>query len=114
MTDRLVNLTGHNITIFDDIGNQVTLPPDGPRLGVDARKKQIGYVAKLPVQVPVIIINRQISRDALPPEKLGTVYIVSMITAMAYPERTDFLVPGQKVRDEHGHIIGCKNFRMII
>lgn len=114
MTDRLINLTGHDITLFDDIGNVVTLPPDGPKLGVDARKKQIGYIAKLPVQVPVIVINRQINRNSLPPEKRGTVYIVSMITALAYPERTDFLVPGQKVRDEQGRIIGCKSFRMII
>jgi len=114
MSDRLINLTGHTITIYDEVGNQLTIPPEGDRLGVDSRQKEIGFVAKFPIQVPIIIINRQINQDDLPPKIPGTAYIVSMVTAMAYPERTEFLVPGEKVRDEHGRIIGCKNFRMII
>ena len=114
MASKLVNLTGHHITIFDSLGNKVVLPPDGPKLGVDARKKQIGYVAAWPIQVPVIVINRQLKKADLPPLKPGTSYIVSMITAMAYPARADFIVPGDKVLDADGKVIGCKNFRLII
>jgi len=114
MKYHLINLTGHEITLFDDIGNRLTIPPSGEKLRVDSRKHEVGYVAKYPVQVPVIIMNRQINREALPKRKRNTVYIVGLATAMAYPERDDFIVPGTKVRDSAGNIIGCRDFKMIV
>lgn len=59
MTDRLINLTGHSVTIYDCKGNKLTIPPEGQRLAVDSRQKEIGSVSQFPVQVPIIIINRQ-------------------------------------------------------
>ena len=113
MKQRLINLTGHEITLFDDIGNKVTIPPNGEKLTVDGRRKKVGFVSIFPVQVPVIIINRRINEDDLPPRRRNTVYIVSMVTAMAYPYRDDFITPGVKVRDSNGNIIGCRDFRQI-
>ena len=113
MKPKLVNLTGHEITIYDDLGNSVTLPPGDKKFKVDTRKHQVGYIAKFPVQVPVIVMNRRINKDDLPPRKRGTVYIVGLVTALSYPWRDDFIVPGTKVRNGSGVVIGCKDFRQI-
>jgi hypothetical protein len=114
MNQRIENLTGHDITIFNGQGDKVVVPAKGPKLVVDSRRKRVGYVAKKAVKAPVIILNRKIDRDKLPPIIPGTVYIVSIVAAMAYPERRDFLVPGRKVRDQSGKVIGCLDLRLIV
>lgn len=36
-------------------------------------------------------------------------YIVSQLVKSALPDREDLLVPAEVVRDEQGHIIGCRS-----
>jgi hypothetical protein len=112
--NRIVNLTGHDITIFNGRGNKVVVPADQPKLVVDSRRKRVGYVSQKAIKTPIIALNRKINKDKLPPIFPGTFYIVSIVTAMAYPERKDFLVPGRKVRDGTGKVIGCLDLRLII
>ena len=112
--NRIVNLTGHDITIFNGQGRRVVVPADQPKLVVDSRRKRVGYVSQKAIKAPIIALNRKINKDKLPPIFPGTFYIVSIVTAMAYPERKDFLVPGRKVRDGTGKVIGCLDLRLII
>ena len=114
MKKRIVNMTGHELTIFNGRGNKVILPADGPRLVVDARRERVAYLTEKSMQMPVIALNRKIDKDKLPPVIPDTVYIVSIVAAMAYPERDDFLAPGRKVRDQDGQVIGCMDFRLIV
>jgi hypothetical protein len=114
MSNNIINLTGHGMTLVDDLDNRLTIPAAGPRLRVDSRRKQIGYIAKFPVQVPVIVFNREINKDDLPPKVPGTVYIVSIIAALSYPWRDDFVVPGRKVLDGRGRVVGCRSLRVIV
>jgi len=45
------------------------------------------------------------------PEKVeGTMLIVSMMTMTAATDRDDLCYPNELVRNEKGHIIGCKSF----
>ena len=112
--NRIVNLTGHDITIFNGRGNKVIVPADQPKLVVDSRRKRVGYISQKAIKAPIIALNRKINKDKLPPILPGTFYIVSIVAAMACRERKDFLVPGRKVRDGTGKVIGCLDLRLIV
>lgn len=45
----------------------------------------------------------------LPPKKEGQYYIVSRTVQEAYPERDDFVIPNETVRDKEGKIVGCRS-----
>ena len=114
MNQNIINLTGHDITIFNGQGNKVVLQADQPKLVVDSRRSRVGYVTEKAIKAPIIALNRKINKNKLPPILPGTFYVVSIVAAMAYPERNDFLVPGRKVRDGTGKVIGCLDLRLII
>jgi hypothetical protein len=46
----------------------------------------------------------------LPAEDGKTLFIVSAMVRLALPERHDLISPAMLVRDEFGHIIGCRAF----
>jgi hypothetical protein len=43
----------------------------------------------------------------------GRYYIVSALVATRHPERTDFLMPHDIMRDEKGVVLGCKSFAVV-
>ena len=45
----------------------------------------------------------------LPERKKDTIYIVSNLVCQANPDRDDFYIPNESVRDKKGRIIGCKS-----
>lgn len=47
--------------------------------------------------------------EGLPDFEEGTFYIVSQLVKAALSNRADLLVPAEVVRDEKGHILGCKS-----
>jgi len=49
----------------------------------------------------------------LPNEQAGVLYIVSLITAQALPNRDDLLMVDGTVRDDGGRIIGCTGFSQL-
>ena len=49
----------------------------------------------------------------LPEPKPDTYYIVSKMLAQACPEREDFILPGNLVRNESGDVVGCIDFSRV-
>ncbi|MFD0776929.1 hypothetical protein ACFQZ2_23585 [Streptomonospora algeriensis] len=99
----LVNLTPHEVTIFDSDDRVVVRCPaaDKPvRVAVD--RCEIGRIGGIPV------FSEDYGRAMLPAPTLGVWYIVSSTVALAHPERSDLLVPTDLVRSSDGTIVGCK------
>ena len=49
---------------------------------------------------------------SIPPEIPGVVYIVSVIIAKGLPERKDFVIPNELVRDGRA-VIGCRSLGFV-
>ncbi|GAA3879421.1 toll/interleukin-1 receptor domain-containing protein [Tessaracoccus defluvii] len=113
----LINLTPHDVTLFDDDVPVRTWPAPGtaedtttwvrrndtvvvaPPLHIDDAEG--GIVAPVKTYTPGSLVN-------VPPIVPGTTYIVSRLSAEA-SHRSDFVFPADEVRDE-GRIIGCRTF----
>lgn len=107
----LVNLTPHPISIY---GNNAI--EDGPREVIPPS----GTVTR----IATIDLGSQVSNTAayelveyghahdLPPRRDGTVYIVSLVVALAC-HRDDLLAPYVEVRNEEGTMIGCRYLQKV-
>jgi len=108
----LVNLTPHDIDIYDAAG--ATLLRTFKASGVVARLRQMARVLKRHADVEIGMTQLDANEAVdLPPACIGTMYIVSMPVAVAlYDERSDLVAPdmsaGQAVRDAHGAIVGTR------
>ncbi len=111
---KLVNCTPHAITLIVD-GQEVVIPPSGMVLRaaevVAAEELLAVNLDGEQLSVPVRTLSFQ-QVQGLPPVEEGTLYIVSAIVAQAvkkaHPERTDFVVPHDLVRDEEGRVVGAR------
>lgn len=107
----LVNLTPHDIDIYDAAG--ATLLRTFKASGVVARLRQMARVLKRHGNVDIGITHLfQNEAVDLPPACIGTLYIVSMPMALALCDsRSDLVAPdvsaGQAVRDAHG-VVGTR------
>ena len=97
------NLTPHCINLYTDDGiiaipseglarASMTSVPIGTINGVTVYKNEYGEVT------------------GLPEEKSGHIYIVSALAANAVPHRPDVFITNDAVRNEGGHIIGCRSW----
>lgn len=100
-----INLTPHQINIFNDEGVQInafssngtarcatSTESDGVIGGIPFTKTQMGDVVGLPAKQDGVLI------------------IVSRIICAACPDRNDLVIVDQTVRNDKGQIIGCKSF----
>lgn len=104
----IINLTPHEINVYDGDGNHIVdLPKPSedtiiPR--VSQKEELLGYIGDMP-------ITRQVfgEVEGLPEEQLdiAVFYVVSRMVAQACPDRQDLLVPGPLVRNEQGQPCGC-------
>lgn len=109
---RVVNLTPHEVTVFDD--NDVVIKTY-PSAGL-ARASQ----ANTPVDNidGVLVVSTSYGEvTGLPEPTEGTVFIVSFITvnaARAHGRTTDdLLVTSSPVRNDRGQVIGCRAFARV-
>lgn len=114
--DRIVtfaNATPHVVTLVGDDGTQLVLPPTVPAPRVRVDDENTGTMTGdggIQVQdcetwtVPAV--------TDLPPASPGTVYIVSKMAldaiAEVHPDRHDFRVPHDVVRDSDGKPVGAR------
>jgi len=121
---KLINMTPHPITFYDENNNTFTIETSGE---VARTSKMPTVVDRLRVEangmtftIPVIETLHHVDHKRLPPEKKGVFYIVSGFFADAFPERQDLLVPNTAetlsnlsgVRDpETRKIIGIRAMR---
>lgn len=103
----LINATPHPLNIVQRDGSVLTLEASGicPRCAstevidgaiglIDISRQTLGHVEGLPDPVP------------------GLYFIVSRLVASA-AKRDDLLVPGALLRDDQGHVVGCKGLSRI-
>ena len=110
---KIINLTPHPINIINE-SNSLEIMSSGILVRCD---EQTNYLFELELDnntsVPVYNTSLKSNIDNLPCEESDVFYIVSIITAALFPNRKDFLVPHEYVRDNEGNIIGCKSFKRI-
>jgi len=103
----IINLTPHSVRIIKEDGSETVFESKGVIRLAENRKK-IGNINGITLN------KKSFGSSELPKEKEGIYYIVSLPVAQAFPERNDFLVPDQLVRDEQGRVIGARSFASFI
>lgn len=95
---KIINTTPHRVVIGERVFEPALLlrlstetVSDGELGGIPLTKTKYGSCENLPT----------FSEDVC--------YIVSSILAQAYPERSDFLMVGETIRDGEGRIVGAKS-----
>jgi hypothetical protein len=117
---QLVNLTPHSLHLYSDEGNYIsTFESRGQiRLGSSFQEVERRHFSNAEGSIPIkdmffddsayIEIDGQ-QYNTLPEPKEDTVYVVSKMVKNAFPEREDFFVVSETVRDENGKICGFKS-----
>ena len=99
---KIINLTPHNINfILKD--KTIILSPETTPLRLVEETKVIGKINDIP------ITKTTYNLVSTPKKQKDTIYIVSKIILEAYPEREDFYMINESIKDETGRIIGCKS-----
>jgi len=115
-TVKLVNLTPHEVVVYDAAGNVVLrVPPAGRVARVATREELVGSVNGVPV-----FKTTYTEVEGLPEPEPSTVYIVSLLVLQALQahgiKRGDVVAPNTSptpngaVRDAQGRIIGVRSF----
>ena len=113
---KLVNLTPHEVVVYDASGNVVLrVPPSGRVARVATREEMIDRINGIPV-----FKTTYTEVEGLPDPEPSTVYIVSLLVLQALQahgiQRSDVVAPNTSptpngaVRDAQGRIIGVRSF----
>lgn len=102
MTNKIINLTPHVITVVNG-NDRIEIKPSGLIPRVSVKTVPVGDVNGIP-----LFRNEYGNVVDLPDPVDGTLYVVSGLLKSACPERTDLVVPAKQIRDEQGRIIGCE------
>jgi len=73
------------------------------QIRLSEKVEKIGEIDHVP------FYSKNFGGSDLPPVISDVCYIVSMIVAQTYPDRKDFLIPHDLIRDEKGQIVGCRS-----
>jgi len=107
----LVNLTPHPIAIYGnnsiEDGPREVIPPSG----TVARLATIELGGTPGDVYPYELVEYGHAHD-LPPKQDGTVYVVSLVVALAV-HRDDLLAPYVEVRNGQGTMIGCRYLQKV-
>jgi hypothetical protein len=109
---KLVNLTPHEIVVYQGDNVVLRIPPSGRVARVVAKEEIVGVVNGVPL---VRTVYGEI--QGLPDPQPGTIYIVSLLVLQALQgRRNDVVAPNTgptplgAVRDAQGRIIGVRSF----
>ena len=111
--ERIVNLTPHAVRIVTERGEaQYELPGGSTPARVHEEVQAVDLVSANGFTSPIRnLITSAI--DDLPAPQLGTLFVVSRITAMA-SQRADLVFPHGEVRDTAGQIIGVTGLARVV
>ena len=117
MFERIINYTPHDVVLLDGKGNVIhTFKPQKRPVRMKTGVKTLAKFDDVPVkQVTFGEANlpQANGKDPTSKDYKGRYYIVSALVATRHPERTDFLMPHDVVRDEKGVVLGCKSFAVV-
>jgi hypothetical protein len=92
---RLINLTGHDITVVRADGTSITVRPADPSR--PAHCTEVHEPAGDLDGIPIVRLHYS-DVVGLPAPRTGIRYIVSLPVLLACPDRTDLLVPAGQTR----------------
>ena len=105
---KIINLTPHPLVFMDEEKKVLFEIPSSGIARASQKETLIGKINGLP------IYKMEYGKvENLPAPKEDTVYVVSLLTAQAVPERQDVFVVAHPVRDEQGRIIGAQGLAHI-
>ena len=105
----LYNTTPHPVNLRPSIGAEIIIPAATEPLRLREDREKIGELAP---GLPINKVGYSPEGVELPAPSEGVYFIVSAVVAARLP-RKDFLIVDETVRDEEGHIIGCRAFAKI-
>lgn len=101
------NLTPHEITICNELGEAVKVIEPTGLARVSATTVTIGEVDGIP------LTRTEFGEiEGLPDPEPGVIFVVSALV-QARANRPDVVIPNELVRDEKGIIVGCKSLGTI-
>ena len=100
----LVNLTPHTINLVTENGEEIAVEPSGQLARVTTETVRYGYIGKIPLTKTEYGVV-----EGLPEPNDNCIYIVSLAVASRVPNRTDVMIPNESIRDDKGHVVGCKS-----
>ena len=101
MSERIVNLTGHDLNIS---GVLIKAERDRFPARCYERITDLGEFSGVP-----LVVKEYGRVVGLPDPRPGTIYVVSNIVRLAFPERDDLASPGRKMVDHRGNLLGAMN-----
>lgn len=110
---KIINKTPHQIRVRKEGWNgwwDVVFEPNEPPIRLKEKYDKVGEIEHIPVFVKKFLIAED---TPLPPQQEGVVYIVSLVVAQTFPNRRDFVIPNDLIRDTEGRITGCKSFARV-
>jgi len=100
----LINCTPHEVY---DIATRTLLPYDETNEIRISCKTAIDRIVD-----GITVFRTDITLPNLPKQQDNVTYVVSALALSAIPSnRTDFVCPGNPVRNKNGEVYGCKGFR---
>jgi hypothetical protein len=107
---QLINLTPHAINLIVN-GGTITIPPSGQVLRAEETATVQFHLTLPEGEVPVKKMEFG-APNFIPEQMPDTYYIVSALAAQALrrhqPDRNDFLIVADSVRDDQGRIVGAR------
>ena len=105
----IINLTPHNVVVFEDGQAVITYKKSNAPVRCMVDRVKVGSVNGFPLYK-----TRFGKVEGLPEPEGGVYYVVSRVVAEAMKgKRNDLIVPDGTVRDSEGRIIGCTGFAII-
>ncbi len=108
--DKVINLTGHDVTIKSKSGD-IVIPAIEERVKARYETHELKILKTKYGDIPLTKNFYHISKR-LPPEEPNTYYIVSKIAAEVNPLRNDLVIINGLIRDGYKPI-GCKSLAKI-
>jgi hypothetical protein len=104
---KIINTTPHPVNLILD-GKEIVFQPEFP-VRVKSETISSGNISWHGQEIP---LTRTLFGhvEGLPEFKEDVLYIVSQLIKDRLQDRKDLLVPSEIVRNDKGHIIGCKAF----
>lgn len=99
---KIINKTPHPVHFYRSNETISTFQPDEHPIRLKEYSEHRGEINGIPVHDIVY------ESDDVPEYDENIIYIVSRMVKDRFPDRTDFMVPYDLVRNESGTIIGCK------
>ena len=103
----IVNKTPHDIIINTSEGEVVIKASKKP-IRLEQKVKRVGFIEYDGFKIPLTRAEFG-EANKLPQPNDNTIYLVSSLVAKAYPNRKDFYIINETIRDTKGNIIGCKS-----